>query len=718
MKKSIILLFTMMAAAIQAASIGQWNAYLAYHEITDIEPAGNMVYVLSSNDLFSFNVKDKSVQTYSKVDVLSDTEIKFIAWNSTVKKLIIIYSNYNIDLLDNNGNSENISDYYSKVMTTDKTINNVTIDGVYAYISTKFGIVKLNMRNAEITDTYNLGKNIIDCVVSNGSIYAKNEKGAIYEGKMTDNLVDSSNWKEVTDQSISFLDDNDITIDESNGYTEYIAYDKTNKCYWSNQSDGYLQGWTAEKITDERTVKVKDINPDGPRYNTFGFIKFTQGGLYSCAGKGVKEPALQTYRGDEWVYFNTDTIKTKTTIKDDAEFTLNCNYVYGLAVDPNDRSHIFMGGQFGLYELKNGKFNFFNHLNSPIQRIALFNNSSNKFYDYDVVRAVIFNNNSDLWCFNSYVKDRSILKYSNGKWENYDQPNLMKHSESNLLMSLTDMVKPIWDSRGLLWFENDYYEYPAFFSYDVNKNILTSYTNFTNQDGTKNDVSGVRCLAEDRNGSIWIGTDKGLFYLTSADIANKSTDYVNQYKVSRNDGTNLADYLMAGVDITEIVVDAANRKWIGTKSDGVYLISADNDTQEQHFMADNSGLLSNDILSIAVNDETGEVFFGTGKGLCSYMSNATQTNEEMTTDNVWAYPNPVKPDYTGLITITGLSFNSDVKICTSNGVIVNEGRSTGGTYTWDGRDLKGKKVASGIYMVQTATREGEAGTVCKIAIVK
>ena len=135
-------------------------------------------------------------------------------------------------------------------------------------------------------------------------------------------------------------------------------------------------------------------------------------------------------------------------------------------------------------------------------------------------------------------------------------------------------------------------------------------------------------------------------------------------------------------------------------------------------MADNSGLLSNDILSIAVNDETGEVFFGTGKGLCSYMSNATQTNEEMTTDNVWAYPNPVKPDYTGLITITGLSFNSDVKICTSNGVIVNEGRSTGGTYTWDGRDLKGKKVASGIYMVQTATREGEAGTVCKIAIVK
>ena len=121
--------------------------------------------------------------------------------------------------------------------------------------------------------------------------------------------------------------------------------------------------------------------------------------------------------------------------------------------------------------------------------------------------------------------------------------------------------------------------------------------------------------------------------------------------------------------------------------------------------------------SITINSTTGEVFFGTENGLCSYVSDATETNTEMTTENVWAYPNPVEPNYTGPITITGLSLNADIKILTTNGTIVNEGRSNGGTYVWDGCDQKGRRVASGIYMVAAATNKGEKGTVCKIAII-
>jgi flagellar hook assembly protein FlgD len=140
-------------------------------------------------------------------------------------------------------------------------------------------------------------------------------------------------------------------------------------------------------------------------------------------------------------------------------------------------------------------------------------------------------------------------------------------------------------------------------------------------------------------------------------------------------------------------------------------------TQLQHFTAENSPLLNNTVLSIAINQTTGEVFFGTESGLCSYISDATETNTEMTKDNVWAYPNPVNPGYTGPITITGLTYNADVKILSSNGAVVNEGRSNGGTYIWDGCDKKGNRVASGVYMVATATSSGEKGTVCKIAIV-
>ncbi len=140
-------------------------------------------------------------------------------------------------------------------------------------------------------------------------------------------------------------------------------------------------------------------------------------------------------------------------------------------------------------------------------------------------------------------------------------------------------------------------------------------------------------------------------------------------------------------------------------------------TQIQHFTKENSPLVSDVIAFITIDHTTGEVFIGTDAGLCSYISDATETNTEMTKDNVWAYPNPVNPDYTGPITITGLTYNANVKILAANGAIVNEGHSNGGTYVWDGCDKKGRRVASGVYMVATATNDGNKGTVCKIAII-
>ena len=221
----IFVFMTIMTA--QAANIGQWNAYLAYHDITDIEPAGQLIYVLSSNDLFSYNVNDKSVYAYNKTNSISDTEINYIAWNPSAKKLIIIYSNYNIDLLDNNFNVENISDYYSKAMTDDKTVNNVTINGNNAYISTGFGIIKLNMRDAEISETYNLGKNVTDCSVSGDIISAKTSDG-IYQGNTIHNLVDPNNWT-MTTQSVSFSDANDIT---TRNQTYKVAEDPNKKKFY------------------------------------------------------------------------------------------------------------------------------------------------------------------------------------------------------------------------------------------------------------------------------------------------------------------------------------------------------------------------------------------------------------------------------------------------------------------------------------------------------
>ena len=158
-------------------------------------------------------------------------------------------------------------------------------------------------------------------------------------------------------------------------------------------------------------------------------------------------------------------------------------------------------------------------------------------------------------------------------------------------------------------------------------------------------------------------------------------------------------------------------KWIGTPGDGIYLISSDNIHQLKHFTTNNSKLLSNNIESLTMNEETGELFIGTDNGLCSYMSDATTAGEGMTKNSVYAYPNPVRPDYMGAITITGLDERADVKITTSNGALVNTGKASNGEYKWYGLDRNGKRVASGVYMVEIATEEGSKGVVCKIAII-
>jgi hypothetical protein len=273
------------------------------------------------------------------------------------------------------------------------------------------------------------------------------------------------------------------------------------------------------------------------------------------------------------------------------------------------------------------------------------------------------------------------------------------------------------DSRGLLWFVNNNWQDPSLFCYDMENDNLIKYNNFTNQDGVKYDVVWAYCVAEDREGNIWVGTDSGPFMIQKQEVGQERVAF-QQIKVPRNDGTDYADYLLSGVSISSIAIDGGNRKWFGTNGAGAFLISADNMNQIHNFTTDNSKLITNQITSIVINQKSGEVYFLSDDGLCSYMSNAIEPAEEMTKDNVWAYPNPVTPDYTGLITITGLSYDADVKITASNGALIAEGRSNGGMFTWDGCDKNGRRVISGIYYVISATSEGRSGTCCKIAIIR
>ena len=675
-----------------AGRLGSWNVYYAYRNITEIEPSGDYVYVLSSGGLFSYHVNDESVQSYDKSNVLSDCGIAHIAYCPSAKRLLIVYDNGNMDVLLSNGDTENLSDYYNKSMTEDKSVNTIYIYQKFAYLSTGFGIMKVNVEDVEISDTYNLGFKVDYCYIENGRIYAASGSAGLWSGDLSDNLLDRNNWTRVGDYEPKSVD-------------KRTVYDATNKCWWTSDENGKLMGYTENGGT--RKIIVQGICPDGPEYNYFGFMRFTNntlysvGGGYSAHGELWRPAAIQSLSDGVWMLFEEDIAPR-----------IGHHYadMLSIDVDPTDRSHVAVSGKSGVYEFVDGKFSkHYNIDNSPLLPAISGN------MNYVIVPTLKYDNGGNLWCFNSRVKNASLFKLGkDGVWSSYHR-NVFLSKNGRSMNGMSDMF---FDSRGLLWMVNDHWDFPSFYAYNGSNDDVLAFTSFINQDGTTLSPVYVQDVTEDRSGNIWVATDVGVIVVYARDVVNGNTDAINQIKVPRNDGTNYADYLLDGVNVSCIAVDGGGRKWFGTNGNGVYLISEDNNTQIHHFLSTNSGLLSNTIESMAINDRTGEVFFGTDKGLCSYMSDANMPSDEMTKESVYAYPNPVSPDYTGLITVTGLSYDADVKILTSNGVLVAEGRSNGGMFTWDGKDLRGKRVASGVYMVHAATSEGKSGTVCKIAIVR
>ncbi len=690
-----------------AASIGSWNAYMAYKDIMDIRPAGNMVYVLGSNSLFAYNADDGEVSVYNKVNSLSDCVINHIAWNSNAGRLIIIYDNYNIDLLDKSGNVTNISDYYSKTVNLDKTVNGIYVNGAYAYVYTNFGILKINMGSAEISDTYNLNMKVTACTIASGRIYARTSSG-IYSADMSVNLLDRNNWQR--DGSVTadiFRSENDMESTKKHGYDERRIYDNRNKCWWSNQEDGLLQSYT-EAEDGTQTITRRSITPDNcPRYNNFAFMKYFNGVLYTCGSyiwDQYNDATIQTLDSDGWTFFQSDGVSDKTNVPFQDMLCLD--------VDPYDNRHVVAGSRNGVYEYYDGQFVRFHN---SISTNGIIATAVTGDINYELITAMSFDNNGGLWCFNSrsFTQKPLLNLDRKGNWTAHGTHELLTYNNGRAAAFIKSMMT---DSRGAMWFCNNDFTDPVTYRYDISGNTLNCYNHFSNQDGSTVNVQNVSCLAEDKEGNIWVGTGLGPLMLTPEQINNPSAGYT-QVKVPRNDGTSYADYLLSGIDVTSIAIDGANRKWIGTSNNGVYLISSDNMEEIHHFTAENSYLLSNYIESIAINSQSGEVFFGTGNGLCSYMGDATEPNEDMSKDNVWAYPNPVRPEYTGLITVVGLSSNADVKILSSNGTVIAKGTSTGGTFTWNGKDSKGRRVASGVYMVATAKSDGSKGTVCKIAVI-
>lgn len=759
----ISIIFSIITSLLHAQhAIGSWQNYLSYHNVTHTEAAGNIIYAIGNGSLFSYDKEDTSIQCYWKDYLLNDSEISHISYSKDFKTLIIIYSNANIDFLINDTDVYNLPDYMNKNMTQTKTVNHIFLAKEYAYLSTSFGIIVLNVKKKEISNTYILNKHINACAVDDNKIYAASPDGLL-TGNLTDNLLDASNWNEVnstTYSSLSMYNDNllgtipangiyhinksdysslllingnyefmniyndkllagnnnllTVFDDINNHYTinhnlnvAHFSYE--NGIYWAGAYDNGIIGIKHNATTNIVETVVSSIIPDSPKRNYPYFMKF-EGDRLLITGGGItntvlnREGTIMVLENNTWSYFQEDGIREITG--------LPYKNITSIAEDPMDEKHYFASSATeGLYEFYDKKFiKLYSLDNSPLQ--SSLSNDKN----FVRVNGLIYDNNMNLWMLNCTSDKHIHILKKDGQWKSFHFPEILSPP--------TNFEHTIIDRRGWLWAASTYFSRSGIFCLNTNGTIDDPgefnhrfFSSFTNQDGSILNYR-VYSLVEDREGAIWIGTDHGPIILNNPSNAFENNFTCTQIKVPRNDGTNLADFLLANDIIKVIAIDGANRKWVGTAMNGLYLLSPDGLETIHHFTEDNSPLLSNSITSLAIHPRTGEVFIGTSKGLLSYQSDAIEPKDNFVKEDVYAYPNPVKPDYTGVITVTGLVEDTDVKITNANGKLIYSGTSVGGQFTWNGRNMQNNRVPSGIYFVLAADKEGKQGIATKILIIK
>lgn len=770
-KRIILLQFILIFSFFAKASVGDWTLYPAYHNVTHCEITGNKVYVLASGALFSFNTKDNEVMTYDKLNCLSDIDITHISYCDYINALVIIYSNANIDILYDDESIYNITDFKNSDVVN-KNINDISIKDKFAYLSTEFGVVVLDLEKLEIKNTYSTGHNTLCTYLFKDKLYTGTTDG-LFKCDTVKNMLDKNNWENINTDKIDALcglddklyiliKDNGIyTIDtdtyeltkkvNKNGaayntiYTvkdEIIAtssdkvtiidkdgvtttYNTSNSNYITKKGDDFwnckgYKGFYKSRIENNTVNDILEIAiPDSPIRNYCEFMKFTKDNKLLVAGGNINYFGITFYDGTlmeydlndrKWFNFPEEKIKDITKLK--------YQNICSVDEDPTEPGHYFASSfGHGLFEFRNGEFvQHYDFKNSILESAVP---SSKNSQNYVRIPTAIFDKEGNLWCINTTnIKDIVKVRKKNGEWVSLNYKEI-EYQEV--------MVYPMIDSRGWLWITSlsasngnaglfcaKLKDTPFDSSDDETKKW---FDRFTNQDGTTYEIYKTHSIREDKNGWLWVGTDKGIFIIDNPEEFFKNGVF-KQIKVPRNDGTGLADYLMNGIYIKAMDIDADNRKWIGTLDNGVFLISEDGQETIHHFTTDNSPIPSNYIESIAVNHYTGEVFIGTDKGIASYKSDAIRPEEKLERSTIHAYPNPVRSNYNGIISVVGLTDDCNVKIVDGSGYLIDEGISKGGMYTWNGRNKKGEKVSSGVYHVLLYDKNGKEGEVTKIVVTK
>ncbi len=737
---------------------GEWRDHLSYSFCYRIADAGNTIFCATQSGMLSYNKETNEVQKHSKVTGLSDVEVSTIAYSNAANKLIIGYLNGNIDIIALNDDSvKNLADIKRKSLTGNKSINSIYIVDELAYLSCSFGIVVLDIMKEEIKDSYLFGEGgntilVYDVTIIDNILYAATESGIYSVDLNSPNLVDYNYWSQLDyvpqfTSSYSIIENHEntlyavyhepisdedmiITI-ENNSYQEwngqydtvvndltssngYFSISGNNRglIYFPNGSifldftsygtnhilvDSELNVFVASTVSgftnrlNNNDLKYLLVN--GPRYREVNKVEARGDHIWvSSGGPGnnmYKHGAAYSFIENKWNSYTASDIPTTKILGN----------TYKFAIDPQDYNHVFAAAFFyGLIEFRDGE------VIDIIEKDDL-----EIFSDIDDIVdlrpvGLQYDKQGNLYVLLNLASNPLVIYDNEGNWRRLQISNPILDREdigySDLLVTSTGQIWICSERNGIVVLEED-----------GAGNFYSNSFVIKNRDG--NTISKAYCLDEDNEGDIWVGTNSGpIIYHSPTYIINESNVEGHQIKIPRNDGTPNADYLLFSELILDIETDGANRHWFATANSGAFLLSENGMNTVHNFRDDNSPMLSNSVSGIGINEKDGEVFFATSLGLLSYRGDAIKGYSEYT--DVYVYPNPVRPDYDGIITITGLVENSIVKITDISGTLVYETISLGGQAIWDGENFDGRRVASGIYLVLLANEDGSKSHMTKL----
>lgn len=698
---------------------------------------GNIDIIEGNNIVNIPDLKNKQLQGGKKINYITIYNNK--AYCSTDFGILVL----NLD------KTEIADTYYLGINSENLTIHQCAIINNAIYAATDKGLLKANLNDPQIAyyETWiNIGKstqphysvsefnnNIITTVKNSSSsleiLYGEENNWSLFKttNKLKNLCVSNNELVIAETNNVKKYNANFELIDSFNKYTNTdlsTSYINVGQAIYSNDKHLYLVADKSRGLAIKENDTDSFILPNGPYSNNAFTLHATSQGIYSLAGGLTTEynnanlrAEFSFFNKNQWSYYRTKQRNDKYLWRD----------LIRICSDRKDDKTVYMsswGG--GIFIAENTTIlHHYNQFNSSLQNIFPNGNQN-----YVRVGGIATDSEGNIWMSNSSVDYGIVVREAQDttQWHQFSYETLNKlHSTNQILITKDDYVWvsiPRNEQQGIMVInpngtllnnDDDQYRGPISKS---SENDPRNAGQLRIWDESLNVITNkVYCIAEDKNGYIWLGTDNGVVvYYRPWAIFRDDYPVASRIKVPRNDGSNLADYLLEKEDVTCITVDGANRKWIGTQKSGIYLVADDGLKTYHSFNTDNSPLPSNYINSIAIDPDNGEVFIATDKGIVSYKGKATEGAEDF--GKIYTYPNPVREDYTGDITITGLIKDSNIKITTVSGKLVYETRSLGGKAYWNGKNFQGEKVKTGIYIAYISSEDGLKTETTKIMIVR